>query len=192
MEDKVVDRFLKYVRYNTCSDSLSGKTPSTDGQREFALALSRELSAIGLQEVEVDMWSYDYATLPSNISEEVPVVGFVSHMDTSPDFTGKNVSPQVIPNYDGGSIVLNREKNIILSPAMSPELNNYIGQQLIVTDGNTLLGADDKAGLAEIITAMEYLINHPGIKHGMVKIAFTPDEEIGEEERKSYWICWED
>ena len=180
MENRVIERFIRYVKYNTCSDSVSGKTPSTDEQREFAMALSRELSAIGLVEVEVDMWSYVYATLPSNILEEVPVVGFVSHMDTSPDFTGKNVSPQIIPNYDGQGIVLNREKNIILSPAISPELANYIGQQLIVTDGNTLLGADDKAGISEIITAMEYLVNHPEIKHGKVKIAFTPDEEIGE------------
>ncbi len=180
MENRVVERFIRYVKYNTCSDSVSGKTPSTDEQREFAMALSHELAAIGLEEVEVDMWSYVYATLPSNITEEVPVVGFVSHMDTSPDFTGKNVSPQIIPNYDGKGIVLNREKNIILSPTIFPELNNYIGQQLIVTDGNTLLGADDKAGISEIITAMEYLVNHPEIKHGKVKIAFTPDEEIGE------------
>ena len=180
MENRVVERFIRYVKYNTCSDSVSGKTPSTDEQREFAMALSHELAAIGLEEVEVDMWSYVYATLPSNITEEVPVVGFVSHMDTSPDFTGKNVSPQIIPNYDGKGIVLNREKNIILSPTVFPELNNYIGQQLIVTDGNTLLGADDKAGISEIITAMEYLVNHPEIKHGKVKIAFTPDEEIGE------------
>ena len=180
MEKKVVDRFIKYVKYNTCSDSVTGKTPSTEGQREFALVLAQELRSIGLSDVEVDMWSYVYATLPSNSIRVVPVVGFVSHMDTSPDFTGKGVSPRIVPSYDGGDITLNLEKNIVLSPNVFPELKNYVGQQLIVTDGNTLLGADDKAGVSEIITAMEYLVNHPEIKHGEVKIAFTPDEEIGE------------
>ncbi len=180
MENNVVERFMRYVRFNTCSDSVSGKTPSTDSQREFALILADELKAIGLVDVVVDMWSYVYATLPSNVSHDTPIVGFVSHMDTSPDFTAKNVSPQFVPDYNGGEIVLNKESNIILSPEVFPELKKYIGQRLIVTNGQTLLGADDKAGIAEIITAMEYLINHPEIKHGQVKIAFTPDEEIGE------------
>ncbi len=180
MEKKVVKRFMRYVRYNTCSDPVSGKTPSSDGQREFAISLAEELKTIGLQDVEVDMWSYVYATLPSNVDEPVPVIGFVSHMDTSPDYTGENVSPRIIQEYDGEDIVLNGEKNIVLSPSIFPELKRYTGQKLIVTDGTTLLGADDKAGIAEIITAAEYLISHPQIKHGTVKIAFTPDEEIGE------------
>ena len=180
MENKVVERFTRYVRYNTCSDSMSGKTPSSEGQREFATILANDLKSIGLLDVEVDLWGYVYATLPANNGKTAPVVGFVSHMDTSPDFTGENVSPRIIADYDGGDILLNAEKNIILSPSVFPELKNYIGQQIVVTDGNTLLGADDKAGVSEIITAMEYLVNHPEIKHGKVKIAFTPDEEIGE------------
>jgi len=180
MEKKVTERFIRYVRYNTCSDSVSGKTPSSDGQGVFARVLADELKAIGMQDVEVDLWGYLYATLPANQSETAPVVGFVAHMDTSPDFTGDGVSPRMVTDYDGKDILLNKEKNIVLSPSVFPELKHYIGQQLIVTDGNTLLGADDKAGVSEIITAMEYLIGHPEIKHGKVKIAFTPDEEIGE------------
>jgi len=180
MEKKVTERFIRYVKYNTCSDHMSGKTPSSDGQRELARVLAHELKTMGLQEVEVDLWGYVYATLPANHAGTTPVVGFVAHMDTSPDFTGEGVSPQIIPDYNGKDILLNREKNIVLSPLTFPELTNYIGQQLIVTDGNTLLGADDKAGVSEIITAMEYLTEHPEIKHGKVKIAFTPDEEIGE------------
>ena len=163
-----------------CSDPVSGKTPSSDGQREFAMDLADELRAIGLKEVEVDMWSYVYATLPSNCRDSAPIVGFISHMDTSPDFTGADVSPQIIQDYDGEDIVLNTAKNIVLSPSVFPELKRYLGQKLIVTDGKTLLGADDKAGISEIVTAMEYLVKHPEIKHGTVKIAFTPDEEIGE------------
>ena len=180
MEKKVTERFIRYVRYNTCSDSVSGKTPSSDGQGVFARVLADELKAIGMQDVEVDLWGYVYATLPANQSKTAPVVGFVAHMDTSPDFTGDGVSPRIVTDYDGKDILLNQEKNIILSPSVFPELRHYIGQQLIVTDGNTLLGADDKAGVSEIITAMEFLIGHPEIKHGKVKIAFTPDEEIGE------------
>jgi len=180
MEKKVVERFIRYVKFNTCSDPASGKTPSSDGQRELARVLASELTAIGLDEVEIDLWGYVYATLPANHPTTAPVVGFVAHMDTSPDFTGEGVSPQIIPDYNGKDILLNQEKNIVLSPLVFPELNRYIGQQLIVTNGNTLLGADDKAGVSEIITAMEYLIGHPEIKHGKVKIAFTPDEEIGE------------
>ncbi|HZK96977.1 MAG TPA: peptidase T, partial [Prolixibacteraceae bacterium] len=180
MENKVVERFLRYVRFNTCSDATSGTTPSTIGQIEFAGAVADELKYIGLQDVIVDEFGYVYATLPANNDGKAGVVGFIAHMDTSPDFSGTNVSPRIIENYAGGDIILNETKNIVLSPTVFPELNGYIGQQLIVTDGNTLLGADDKAGVAEIITAMEYLVNHPAIKHGKVKIAFTPDEEIGE------------
>ena len=180
MENKVVERFLKYVRYNTCSDAVSGTTPSSIGQIEFAGALAGELKNIGLHDVEIDQYGYVYATLPANVAGNAPVVGFVAHMDTSPDFTGANVSPQIIDSYPGGDIVLNEAKNIVLSPSVFPELNNYIGQRLIVTDGKTLLGADDKAGIAEIITAMEYIVNQKDITHGKVRIAFTPDEEIGE------------
>ena len=180
MENKVVERFLRYVRFNTCSDATSGTTPSSAGQIEFAGALADELIYIGLREVEVDKDGYVYATLPANVEDDTSVVGFIAHMDTSPDFIGANVSPQIIENYAGGDIVLNETRNIVLSPNVFPDLNNYIGQQLIVTNGATLLGADDKAGVAEIITAIEYLVNHPEIKHGKVKIAFTPDEEIGE------------
>ena len=180
MENTVVERFLRYVRTNTCSDSTSDKTPSSAGQTEFAGVLAEELKNIGLQDIEVDQFGYVYATLPANVAGYAPVVGFVAHMDTSPDFTGANVSPRMIENYPGGDIVLNEDKNIVLSPSVFPEINNYIGQRIIVTDGKTLLGADDKAGISEIVTAMEYLVNHADIKHGKVRIAFTPDEEIGE------------
>ena len=180
MENKVVARFLRYVSYNTCSDSTSGKTPSTAGQVEFAGTLADELRFIGLRDVEVDQFGYVYATLSANIAGITPVVGFIAHMDTSPDFSGANVSPQIIDGYPGGDILLNKDKNIILSPSVFPELNSYIGQQLIVTNGETLLGADDKAGIAEIVTAMEFLVKQEDIKHGNVRIAFTPDEEIGE------------
>ena len=180
MENKVVERFLKYVKYNTGSDSMSGTTPSSSGQIEFAKVLADELKSIGLQNVEIDQFSYVYATLPSNVELLVPVVGFIAHLDTSPDFTGINVSPLIIESYGGGDIVLDKAEKFTLSPAVFPELNSYIGHSLIVTDGTTLLGADDKAGIAEIITAMEFLLSHNEIKHGEVKIAFTPDEEIGE------------
>lgn len=180
MKNRVIERFLKYVRYNTCSDSTSGKTPSTAGQVEFAGALADELRDIGLHDVEVDQFGYVYATLSANITRLTPVVGFIAHMDTSPDFSGVNVYPQIIEGYPGGDILLNKDKNIILSPSVFPELNSYIGQQLIVTNGETLLGADDKAGIAEIVTAMEFLVKQQDIKHGNVRIAFTPDEEIGE------------
>ena len=180
MENQVVERFVRYVRYNTCSDSTSGTTPSSAGQTVFADMLAEELRNIGLHDAEVDPMGYVYATLPANVETDLPVVGFVAHMDTSPDYTGAHVSPRIIQNYSGGDIILNGEKNIVLSPSVFPELNNYIGQRLVVTNGKTLLGADDKAGVSEIVTAMEYLVNHPDIKHGKVKIAFTPDEEIGE------------
>jgi tripeptide aminopeptidase len=180
MEKQVVERFLRFVKYDTASSVTSGSTPSSKGQMEFAKDLANELVAIGLQEVEVDGYGYVYATLPANGMENAPVVGFISHMDTSPEYSGANVSPRIVANYDGGDISLNNEKNIVLSPVTFPELKKYIGQDLIVTDGTTLLGADDKAGLAEIITAMEYLVNQQDVKHGKVRVGFTPDEEIGE------------
>lgn len=175
----VVDRFLQYVKFDTQSDEFTNLTPSTPGQMIFAEHLEKELRSMGLSEIELDDNGYLMATLPSNIDKEVPTVGFIAHLDTSPDMSGKHVSPRIVEKYDGGDIVLNKEKNIILSPTEFPELNHYIGQDLIVTDGNTLLGADDKAGVAEIITAISYLQAHPEIKHGKIRIAFNPDEEIG-------------
>lgn len=176
---KVVERFLKYVKYHTTSDENSNTFPSTEGQLIFARELAKELKELGLSEVEVDKNGYVTALLPANTDKKIPTIGFIAHMDTSPDMCGKDVKPQIIENYDGNDIVLNKEKGIILSTSEFPELKNYIGKTLITTDGTTLLGADDKAGIAEIITAIEYLINHPEIEHGNVKIAFTPDEEIG-------------
>lgn len=178
---KVVERFLRYVKYDTQSNEESGTTPSTEGQLVFARALKEELEEIGLKEVSLDERGYLMATLESNLEEgkETPTIGFIAHMDTSPDMPGKDVKPQIVKNYDGGDIVLNKEENIILSPNDFPELKNYIGEEIITTDGTTLLGADDKAGIAEIITAMEYLLENPEIKHGKIRIAFTPDEEIG-------------
>ncbi|WP_058485071.1 peptidase T [Defluviitalea phaphyphila] len=177
--DNLVKRFLKYVKYNTMSDENSNTCPSTKGQLEFGKVLAEECKEIGLKEVEIDKNGYVMATLPSNINKEVPTIGFISHLDTSPDMTAKNVNPKIVEKYDGNDIVLNSEKNIVLSPKIFPNLNSYIGHTLITTDGNTLLGADDKAGIAEIMTAMEYLINHPEIKHGKIRICFTPDEEVG-------------
>ncbi|QEK12654.1 peptidase T [Crassaminicella thermophila] len=176
---KVVERFLKYVSYDTRSQEAAKTCPSSEKQLVFAKDLANELMDIGMQDVSVDENGYVMATLPSNIDHNVPTIGFIAHMDTSPDMIGENVNPQIVKNYDGGDIVLNKEKNIILSPNDFPELKKYIGQDLITTDGTTLLGADDKAGIAEIVTAMEYLLNNPNIKHGTVKVAFTPDEEIG-------------
>ncbi|MBE0068948.1 peptidase T [Thermoanaerobacterium thermosaccharolyticum] len=175
----VAHRFLKYVKYETTSDENSSKCPSTDGQMAFAKDLAAELKAIGLTDVSVDENGYVMGTVPSNIDRKIPVVGFISHMDTSPDMSGKNVNPQIIENYDGKDIILNKDKNIVLSPSDFPELKDYIGKTLITTDGTTLLGADDKAGIAEIVTACEYLISHPEIKHGTIKVCITPDEEIG-------------
>jgi tripeptide aminopeptidase len=179
MEKSVVDRFLKYVTFNTQSDPDSTGCPSSEGQVVFGKMLAEELVRIGLCEVEVDWNGYIMATLPANTEHPVPVIGFVAHMDTSPDCSGKNIRPQLINSYDGNDIVLNKEKNVVLSVKRFPEILKYTGQSLIVTDGTTLLGADDKAGLAEIVTAMEYLIAHPEILHGKIRIAFTPDEEIG-------------
>lgn len=176
---KVVDRFLRYVKYETTSDENSNTTPSTKNQLEFAKILGSELEELGLSDVSVDKNGYVMGTLPSNINKTVPTIGFIAHMDTAPDMSGKNINPKIVDNYDGNDIVLNEEKNIVLSPKEFPELKNYIGNTLITTDGTTLLGADDKAGVAEIITAVEYLINNPNIPHGTIKIGFTPDEEIG-------------
>ena len=175
----LIDRFVGYITVDTESDPASNTTPSTAKQWDLANALADELKRIGMQEVTIDENAYIMATLPSNIDEEVPVVGFISHFDTSPDFTGANVKPQFVENYDGGDIVLNESKNIVLSPKEFDDLLLYKGKTLITTDGTTLLGADDKAGIAEIISAMEYLIQHPEIKHGKIRVGFTPDEEIG-------------
>lgn len=175
----VIDRFIKYVKYDTKSDPDSDTTPSTQGQMVLAEAIGKELEDIGMQDVSVDENGYVMATLPSNLDKKVPVIGFIAHMDTSPDMSGANVNPQFVENYDGGDIVLNKELNVVLSPKEFPELELYKGKTLITTDGTTLLGADDKAGIAEIITAVEYLISHPEIKHGTIKVGFTPDEEVG-------------
>ena len=177
----VVDRFLQYVKFDTQSDELPNMTPSTPGQRIFAQHLEKELREMGLSDISLDDNGYLMATLPGNTGrKDVPTVGFIAHLDTSPDMSGRHVSPRIVENYDGGDITLNAEKGIVLSPSEFPELKNYIGQPLIVTDGNTLLGADDKAGIAEIITAVAYLKAHPEIEHGDIRIAFNPDEEIGQ------------
>ncbi len=176
----VTDRFLQYVKFDTQSDELTNMTPSTPGQMTFARHLEAELQNIGLTEITLDENGYLMASLPSNITDrEVPTVGFIAHLDTSPDMSGRHVSPRIVQNYDGKDIILNAQDNIALSPDEFPELLNYIGQDLIVTDGKTLLGADDKAGIAEIISAIYYLKNHAEIKHGKIRIAFNPDEEIG-------------
>ncbi|MGB7393191.1 MAG: peptidase T [Pricia sp.] len=175
----LIDRFLKYVKIDTQSDPNSKTTPSTEKQWLFAEELVEELKEIGLEEVTIDDNAYIMATLPGNIEEDVPVIGFISHFDTSPDFTGTDVNPQIIENYDGKDIILSTLENIVLSPDYFEDLKQYKGQTLITTDGTTLLGADDKAGITEIVTAMEYLIDHPEIKHGKIRIGFTPDEEIG-------------
>ena len=175
----LIDRFVSYVTVDTESDPTSENTPSTNKQWDLANALVAELKDIGMQDVSIDENSYIMATLPSNSDKELPIIGFISHFDTSPDFTGANVKPQIIENYDGSDIILNKEEDIILSPSYFEDLLLYKGQTLITTDGTTLLGADDKAGITEIISAMEYLINHPELKHGTIKVGFTPDEEIG-------------
>lgn len=175
----LVDRFLHYVSFDTQSDELTNMTPSTPGQMVFAQALEQELKRIGLTEITLDENGYLMATLPANTDKEIPTIGFIAHLDTAPDMTGRNVQPRIVKNYDGGDITLCAEENIVLRPADFPELLHYVGQDLIVTNGKTLLGADDKAGIAEIVTAMEYLIAHPEIKHGKIRVAFNPDEEIG-------------
>ncbi len=175
----IIDRFVKYVKIDTESDPNSDTTPSTKKQFDLANLLVEELKTIGLSNVSIDEFGYVMGTLPSNVDHKVPVIGFVSHFDTSPDFCGANVNPQIIENYDGGDIVLNKEQNIVLSPSYFDDLLQYKGQTLITTDGLTLLGADDKAGLTEIVSAMEYLVQNPQIKHGEIRVGFTPDEEIG-------------
>lgn len=176
---RIIDRFLSYVKIDTQSDPNSNSTPSTEKQWVLANKLAEELKTMGLQEVSIDENAYVMASLPANITAAVPTIGFISHFDTTPDFSGTNVNPRIIEDYDGKDIVLNERKNIILSPDYFEELLLYKGQTLIVTDGTTLLGADDKAGIAEIMEAMQYLIEHPEIKHGKIRIGFTPDEEIG-------------
>ncbi|WP_412984512.1 peptidase T [Pontimicrobium sp. IMCC45349] len=175
----IIDRFISYVTIDTESDPNSPTTPSTEKQWDLANKLAEELKAIGLQDVSIDENAYIMATLPSNVEHDVPAIGFVSHFDTSPDFTGANVKPQIVENYNGEDIILSKEENIVLSPSYFEDLLLYKGQTLITTDGTTLLGADDKAGICEIVSAVEYLINNPQIKHGPIKVGFTPDEEIG-------------
>ena len=175
----LVERFLKYVSFDTQSDEMSGVTPSTSGQMLFAHYLREELEKLGLEDIELDGNGYLFATLPANIDKEVPVIGFIAHMDTSPDMSGKDVNPRIVKNYDGKEILLCAEESIVLSPSQFPELLDHKGEDLIVTDGRTLLGADDKAGIAEIVSAIVYLQQHPEIKHGKIRIGFNPDEEIG-------------
>ena len=181
MMDKqhIIKRFISYVTVDTESDPNNPAFPSTEKQWNLARQLETELTSIGLEDVELDENCYLMATLPSNLDYEVPTIGFVSHIDTSPDFTGANVNPQIIENYDGGDITLHKDLGIVLSPSEFDDLLLYKGQTLITTDGTTLLGADDKAGVTEIVSAMEYLIQHPEIKHGKIRICFTPDEEVG-------------
>lgn len=176
----VTERFLGYVAFDTQSDELTNMTPSTPGQMIFAEHLKKELEDMGLEDITLDSNGYLMATLPANCDKDVPVIGFIAHLDTSPDMSGKHVKPRIVNKYDGEDILLNSAENIVLSPKEFPELLNYVGQDLIVTDGTTLLGADDKAGIAEIITAVAYLQAHPEIKHGKIRIAFNPDEEIGQ------------
>lgn len=177
MKEQVIERLIRYAKIDTQSDFTSETTPSTQKQFNLLHVLKEELAAIGLTDITLDDNGYLFATLEANTDKIVPTIGFLAHVDTATDFTGTNVNPQRIDHYDGGDIQLN--ENLIMSPTEFPELKNYVGQTLITTDGTTLLGADDKAGIAEIMTAMEYLINNPAIKHGKIRVAFTPDEEIG-------------
>ena len=177
--DKIMDRFLEYVRIETTSDESSTSVPSSAGQLALGKHIADELKSMGLEKVNIDHNGYLTAVLPANTDADIPVIGFIAHMDTSPDISGKNVSPRVVEKYDGGDILLDPAEGIVLSPRDFPELSQLIGKTLITTDGSTLLGADNKAGIAEIVTAVEYLINNPGIPHGEMRIAFTPDEEIG-------------
>lgn len=175
----LVERFLKYVSFDTQSSEETEVTPSTPGQMVFAKYLKEELESIGLEDITLDEHGYLFATLPANIDKSVPTIGFIAHMDTSPDMSGKDVSPRIVQNYDGSDIVLCAEENVVLSPSQFPELLDHKGEDLIVTNGKTLLGADDKAGIAEIVSAIVYLKEHPEIKHGKIRIGFNPDEEIG-------------
>ncbi len=176
----IIERFLHYVSFHTTSDENTGMNPSTPGQMVFAQSLAEELKQLGLQDISLDDNGYLMATLPANTDEQKPTIGFIAHMDTSPDASGKHIKPRIVSNYDGENILLNEEKQIWLETAKYPEILQYKGQDIIVTDGTTLLGADDKAGIAEIISAVEYLLSHPEIKHGKIRIGFTPDEEIGQ------------
>ena len=176
----LIDRFLKYVSYHTTSDEETGTTPSTPRQMAFAHYLVEDLKSIGLIDAEVDRLGYVFATLPATTTEDLPTIGLIAHMDTSPDMSGKDVKPRIVKNYDGENITLNANQNIILNTTQFPEILQYKGQDIIVTDGLTLLGADDKAGIAEIVSAAEYLIQHPEIKHGRIRLGFNPDEEIGQ------------
>jgi tripeptide aminopeptidase len=179
MREKVLERFLRYIAVDTQSDEGSETTPSTQKQFNLAHILKKELEELGLVDISLDEKCYLMATLPGNTDKEVPDIGFVAHMDTAPDMSGEHVNPQFWPDYQGQDLVINAEKNLVLSPSEFPELNLYRGDTIITTDGNTLLGADDKAGVAEIMTAIEYLVEHPEIKHGTIRVGFTPDEEIG-------------
>lgn len=175
----MIERFLRYVQFETTSAEDTNVTPSTPGQMTFAKALEQELTAMGLQDISLDENGYLFATLPANVTRQVPTIGFIAHMDTSPDMSGLGVKPRIVKNYQGGDIPLCAEEDIILSPSQFPEMNDHVGEDIIVTDGHTLLGADDKAGIAEIISAIEYLQQHPEIEHGPIRIGFNPDEEIG-------------
>ncbi|MBQ0069070.1 MAG: peptidase T [Bacteroidales bacterium] len=175
---KLTERFLQYVKFDTQSDELTNLTPSTPGQMVFAKALEKELHEMGLSDISLDENGYLFATLPSNTDKKVPTVGFIAHMDTAPDMSGHDVKPRIV-DYQGGKIVLNEDQHIVLDPEQVPALNDYVGQLIIVTDGTTLLGADDKAGIAEILAAVEYFQEHPEVKHGDIRIGFNPDEEIG-------------
>ena len=179
MKQEIISRFISYAKVDTQSDDGSQACPSTPGQLTLARQLVEELKAIGMQDVTLDSNGYVMATLPANSDKDIPTIGFLAHMDTATDFTGANVNPQIVEPYDGQDIVLNKSMNIVLSPRDFPELAGYKGHTLITTDGTTLLGADDKAGIAEIMTAMAYLLQHPEVKHGKIRVAFTPDEEIG-------------
>ena len=179
MKEKILERFLRYVKTDSQSMQDSNRFPSTEKQLQFAKMLADELKNAGLSDISLDEKGYVMATLPSNVDHEVPVIGFLAHMDTSPDMPGTDVNPQVVNNYNGEDILLNKSSGLTLKTADFPEIKQYKGQTIITTDGTTLLGADDKAGIAEIVTAMEYLVLHPEIKHGTVKVGFTPDEEVG-------------
>ncbi|MDC3414542.1 peptidase T [Aquibacillus sp. 3ASR75-11] len=179
MKEEIIKRFTTYVKVDTQSDENNENCPSTSGQITLAKMLVEELKQIGMEDVTIDDNGYVMATLPANTKKQVPTIGFLAHVDTASDFTGANVNPQLVADYDGGDIVLNNDLNVVLSPKEFPELPRYKGHTLVTTDGTTLLGADNKAGIAEIMTAMAYLINHPEIKHGRIRVAFTPDEEIG-------------
>jgi tripeptide aminopeptidase len=179
MKKTLLEKFYKYISIDTQSDPTSETFPSTKKQFDLANVLVEELKELGLKDAHIDENCYVMATLPSNLDKEVPVIGFLSHVDTAPDMSGKDIKPQIVEDYDGEDILLNKEKDMYLRVSDFPELKKYVGQTIITTDGTTLLGADDKAGIAEIMTAIEYLVNNPDIKHGTVKIGFTPDEEIG-------------